>query len=102
MKTLHLPNKPQQRSAGAQQQPRPAPAPVAKAWKNLTGKNVVIRLKSGVSVSGAVTEVALGVMTLTGETRILEREALDWLVPKGAVHVDAASISFVIEGARNE
>ena len=89
--TLHLPK----------QQPQPQAAPAARAWKNLTGKNVTFRLKSGVSLSGIVTEVALSVVALT-DARLLERDGLDWLVPKGVVHIDAASISFAIEGAADD
>lgn len=96
MTTLHLPNKPQPRPAGAQQ-PRPQPAPAAKTWRNLTDKQVTIRLKSGVTLSGRVSEVALNVVVLTN-ARLLERDATAWLVPTGAVHIDAMSISFAIEG----
>lgn len=92
--TLHLPKHPRQ---GGQQQPRPQPTPAAKTWRNLTGKSVVIRLKSGVTVSGIVTEVALNVVALT-DAKLLERDASDWLAPAGKVHIDAMSISFAIEG----
>lgn len=90
--TLHLPNKPRQ--AGVQPKPQ---QPAAKTWRNLTGKSVVIRLKSGVTVSGTVTEVALNVVALTN-ARLLEKDAAEWLTPAGAVHIDAMSISFAIEG----
>ncbi len=95
MNTLHVPNKPPRQ--GGQQQPRQQPAPAAKTWRNLTGKSVVVRLKSGVSLSGRVAEVALNVVALTN-TRLLERNATVWLTPAGTVHIDAMSISFAIEG----
>jgi hypothetical protein len=76
---------------------KPKPAPAAKSWRNLTDKQVTIRLKSGVTVSGKVADVALNVVALT-DARLLERDATDWLIPAGLVHVDATSISFAIEG----
>ena len=97
MTTLHLPNKPPRQ--GGQQQPQPVPA--AKTWRNLTDKRVTIRLKSGVNLSGRVSEVALNVVTLT-DARLLERDATDWLTPAGTVHIDASSVSFAIEGAADD
>lgn len=94
--TIHLPKRQQQPQAGAKPQPAPA-QPAAKTWRNLTGKTVTIRLKSGVTFSGKVAEVGLNVVALT-DARLLEREAPDWLTPVGKVHIDAASISFAIEG----
>ena len=81
------------------QQPRSTTAPAPKSWRNLIGKKITVRLKSGVTASGVVNEVALNVMTLK-DCRLLERDAVDWLVPKGLVHLDASSISFAIEGAK--
>ncbi len=89
---LHFPKRPHP--------PRPA-APAGKSWRNLVNERVTVRLKSGVTISGFVTEVALNVMALK-DCRLLERDAADWLTPQGLVHLDAGSISFVIEGCSDE
>ena len=89
-------------------------APGSKAWSWLIGKRVLIRLKSGLVVSGRCVRVTCNIVTISGPVSIQDRDGAPILVQDSedgtsatssegsSVHVDGGGISFVVEAAHRD
>ena len=90
-----------------------ASAPGSKAWSWLINKSVLVRLKSGVTISGRCVRVSCNIITLGSPLSIWERDAAPVAVqnpdgedelslPSASLHIDGGGVSFIVEAAHRD